>query len=487
VILAVTLSIVLGTVLGALYYGQSRARARTMTEWAVGGRRFGTLIFWFLNAGEIYTTFAVLGISGFAWAHGAPAYLALTSVSLAATFGYWLMPNIWRAGRDGGLVTQADFFAAHYRATWLGVVVGLAGIAALIVYVQIQIVALSLVVRLTLGTEVSTLGASLIAAGSMLSFVYFAGLRSAAFAASVKDVLMLAIVAGLSITVASRVGASSMLDVYRLAQDSFPGIGRLPGMQADSGLSTTWLMTAALNVALGTWILPHMFQLCYSAKDAPTIRRNAIWQPLYSLCYFFIILLGFGALLAGTQPPGGDANAALLQFVSDSYPSWAVGLFAGTACLLALVPGSVLLLTAGSIFARNVVVPLRPSLDERSTLVVSRFAMLAFAAISVWLAVGGSKSLVEIGLSAYAATGMLAPGVFLAFLWRRAHAVGIFTGIVAGYCSLLLPAAASFWQAVLPEFDRGLLAMMVNGAVAVGVCAVSTPFKRGAASPSAGR
>ena len=471
-VLALTLAVVLGTMAGALFYGQRQARAKTMAEWAVGGRRFGVLIFWFLNAGEIYTTFAVLGISGFAWAYGAPAYLAFCSVSLSATIGYWLMPRIWEAGRRYDLVTQADFFASHYGATWLGVVVGVAGIAALVVYVQIQIVALSLIVQLTLGPQVSPATAALIAAAIMLAFVYFAGLRSAAFAAGVKDVLMVVIMIGLCLTVASRVGATSMIDVYRLAQDTHPGIGKFPGLLPEAGLSSTWLMTSAVNVALGNWILPHMFQLCFSAGSRTTIRRNAIWQPLYSLSYFFIILMGFAALLAGTRPAGGDTNAVLLQFVADSYPDWAVGLFAGTACLLALVPGSVLLLTAGSIFSRNVVLPLRPNLSERSTLIISRAAMVAFAGVAVWLTLGGSKSLVEIGLSAYAAIGMLAPGVFLAFLWPRAHAVGVFIGIVAGYVALLLPPAQALWSHILPEWDHGLIAMAIDAAVTVAVCAV---------------
>ena len=478
-ILALTLAVVLGTMAGAALYGRRQAKAASMAEWAVGGRRFGVLIFWFLNAGEIYTTFAVLGISGYAYAYGAPAYLALTSVSLSATLGYLLMPKIWAAGRARNLVTQADFFADHYRATWLGVVVGLAGIAALVVYVQIQIVALSLIVRMTLGTDVSPLTAALIAAAAMLSFVYFAGLRSAAFAAGVKDVLMLMLVVVLCSTVAGKVGASSILDVYRLAQDTYPTIGSFPGLKPAAGLSTTWLMTAALNVALGTWILPHMFQLCYSAGSAATIRRNAIWQPLYSLSYFFIILLGFGALLAGTVAPGGDTNAALLQFVSERYPAGLVGLFAGTACLLALVPGSVLLLTAGAIFGRNVVLPLRPDLPERRVLLFSRLSMVAFAGAAVYLAVGGSKSLVEIGLSAYAAIGMLAPGVFFAFLWPRVQAPAVLAGIIAGYLALLLPAADAFWSLRFPEWDHGLLAMAVDAAAVV-VVTLLRPANKGA-------
>ena len=62
-------------------------------------------------------------------------------------------------------------------------------------------------------------------------------------------------------------------------------------------------MTSAVNIALGNWVFPHLFQMCYSAQSATAIRRNAVWQPLYSLAYFFIILLGFAALLAACSRP----------------------------------------------------------------------------------------------------------------------------------------------------------------------------------------
>jgi SSS family solute:Na+ symporter len=210
-----------------------------------------------------------------------------------------------------------------------------------------------------------------------------------------------------------------------------------------------------------------MFQLIYAAGSVTAIRRNAMWQPLYSLSYFFIILLGFGALLAGTQPPDGNMNAVLLQFVSDRYPPWAIGLLAGAASLLALVPGSILLLTAASIFGRNVVLPMKRDLGDAAQLWVSRAAMVCFAGVAVWLTLTSNRSLVEIGLSAYAAIGMLAPGVFLGLLWARTSAVAVFIGMVVGYAALLLPAARAFWSAQLPEWDRGLIAMGVNAAVVI--------------------
>ena len=482
--LAICAAIVVATVLGSLAYGQLQGRRPTMAEWAVGGRRFGAWIFWFVNAGEIYTTFAVLGIAGYAWAFGAPAYLAFTSVSLASAVGYWLMPRIWAAGRTHRLVTQADFFAHRYRARWLSVIVGVAGIAALVVYVQIQIAALSLVVRLTLGAAIDPLQSALIGAALMLAFVYLAGVRSAAFAAGVKDVLMILLVAGLALTAAERVGAASMLDVFRQVQERHPGIGSLPGLRPAAGLDTTWLITSALNVALGTWIFPHTFQLIYSAREESAIRRNAVWQPLYSLSYFFIVLLGFAALLAGIHPPHGDPNAVLLELVSTRYPPWAIGLLAGTTSLLALVPGSILLLCAGSICSRNVVLPWKPYLSDRAMLWVSRGAMLAAGAVAVWLSTTQNRSLVEIGLSAYAAIGMLAPGVFLGFLWPRASAVGVLAGIVAGYLALLLPAAGALWTELLPGWDRGLLAMAVNAVVMIAVSAAWPVRPAPAGAPS---
>jgi SSS family solute:Na+ symporter len=463
----VALLLLVATLIAATTYARLRSRSRSVEEWAIGGRRFGTTIFWFTNAGEIYTTFAVLGVSGFAWAYGAPAYVAFSSVTLACAVGYWLTPQVWRASRDRGLLTQADFFSNHYGSRWLGVLVAVAGISAMVVYVQIQITALSLVVGATTGIQFSPLAGALVAAAVMLAFVYFSGLRSAAFAAGVKDVMMVLIVVLLSVTVASKVGASSILDVFRKVQEVHPGIGSLPGRGGAEGLSTTWFITSSLNVAFSTWVFPHMFQICYAAQDAQTLRRNAVLQPLYSLSYFFIILLGFAALLANSQPAGGDSNAALMQFVSDQYPPWAVGLFVGTIALLALVPGSVLLLTSGTIFVRNIVQPVVPAISKETLLRLSQISMVGFAAIAVYLTAGGSKSLVRIGLSAYASIGMLAPGIFLAFLWARTSALAVALGILVGYIALLHPAALATWARWFPQWEPGLIAMIVNLLVAL--------------------
>lgn len=454
------------TVIGAIAFGRARQRRQaSFSEWAVGGRSLGTLLFWFMNAGEIYTTFAVFGIAGYAWALGAPAYLAFCSVSLSYAVGYWLMPKIWKAGRQHGLVTQADFFAQRYRSKGLGVLTALVGIGALIVYVQIQLVGLGLIVSMTFGGTLTHAASTLIAGVLMVSFVLFAGLRSAAFAAGVKDVLMIVLVVVLAWTVADKVGATSLLDIFSKVEGAHPGAGRFPGIDLGAPTTSLWLMTSALNIALGNWVFPHLFQISYSADSATSIRRNAIWQPIYSLAFAVIILLGFAALVAGTQPPDGNMNAVLLQFVNDKYPQWVIGLLAGTGILLALAPGSVLLLTAGSIFASNVVTTLKPTLNEGQKLKASRFGLVLFAAIAVGITLMQKGSLVSILLGAYSAIGMLAPGVFLAFLDRRTNALGVTAGILAGFAVLLLPVSSLWLGQHWPSVEPGLVAMAINALV----------------------
>ena len=46
-------------------------------NWAVGGRNFGRWLNWFIMAGEVYTAFAFLGASGWAYAKGGPTFYIL--------------------------------------------------------------------------------------------------------------------------------------------------------------------------------------------------------------------------------------------------------------------------------------------------------------------------------------------------------------------------------------------------------------------------
>ena len=324
--------LLLATVVGAIGFGRAASRGRTVADWAVGGRSMGTLLFWFMNAGEIYTTFAVFGIAGYAWALGAPAYLAFCSVSLSFAIGYLLMPKIWRAGRSARAADAGGLLRLSLRRAVAGrahrpdrhrqpghLCADPAG--------QPEPDRLA-----DASTRRCRPTLSLIVAGVlMVAFVLAAGLRSAAFAAGVKDVMMIVLMVVLAATVARKVGARSMFDIFDMAEAMRPGIGKLPGAEpgradhqqladdggAERGAGQLDVPAPVPDLLRGRQPRPRSAATRSGSRSTrcPTSSSSCSAWPPWS---------------RAPLPPGNDMNAALLQFVSTRYPDWVVGLLAGT-------------------------------------------------------------------------------------------------------------------------------------------------------------
>src|SRR6516162_3154458 len=68
-----------------------RGRQMGLGQWTVAGRSFGAPLVFLLMAGKIYTTFAFLGGSGFAYGRG--GYI-LCYATLAYVMSYFMLPPI---------------------------------------------------------------------------------------------------------------------------------------------------------------------------------------------------------------------------------------------------------------------------------------------------------------------------------------------------------------------------------------------------------
>src|SRR5882762_3012521 len=128
--------VLLGSAIG--FFAGSRYKM-DLEQWTVGGRGFGLLLMWLLMAGEIYTTFAFLGASGWAYSRGAPAMYILAYITLGYVISFYTLPAIWHLGHRFGLQTQSDFFEKRYNSKGLGLFVSLLGVLFVIPYLQIQL------------------------------------------------------------------------------------------------------------------------------------------------------------------------------------------------------------------------------------------------------------------------------------------------------------------------------------------------------------
>src|SRR6266700_7340362 len=122
-------------------------RKMNLEQWTVGGRGFGMVLIWLLMAGEIYTTFTFLGVSGWAYSKGGPVLYILGYQPLMYVVSFFVLPQVWEAGRRYRLQTQADFFEVRYGSKYLAAVVALIGVVCLLPYAQLQLKGLGLIVE----------------------------------------------------------------------------------------------------------------------------------------------------------------------------------------------------------------------------------------------------------------------------------------------------------------------------------------------------
>src|SRR5271170_6137987 len=189
----------LGVILGIVSLGScmgflaGRRRQVNLEEWTVGGRGFGLLLVWILMAGETFTAFSVLGISGWVYSRGGPTLYVLVYLTLGQVLCFFIVPPIWELGRRHGLQTIGDFFSKRYDSKVLAAIVSCAGVVFLIVYLQLQITSLGIIVNVASFESVGRMPAMFVATAVVAAFVLTSGVRGVAWVSVIKDFLLIAV------------------------------------------------------------------------------------------------------------------------------------------------------------------------------------------------------------------------------------------------------------------------------------------------------
>ncbi|MGE3615781.1 MAG: sodium:solute symporter, partial [Gemmatimonadales bacterium] len=462
-----------------------RGRQMNLTEWAVGGRTFGTLLVFLLLAGEIYTTFTFLGASGWAYGRGAPSYYIICYGAVAYIMSYWLAPAVWRYARTHDLVSQPDFFAHKYRHPLMGPLVALVGVVAMIPYLVLQLKGLGIIVSEASYGVVSPAAAIWIGVVVVVGYVMLSGIHASAWTAVVKDILILGVAAFLGFYLPAHLHGG-MGAMFSAIEAGNPGFLVLPA----TGQSPSWFASTVLLTALGFYLWPHTFGSIYSARDDDVFRRNAVVMPLYQLVMLFVLFIGFAALLSVPGLTGTDADLALLRVSIQTFDPWVVGVIGAAGVLTALVPGSMILMAASTIVAKNVIHRNRPATDPG----IARLAkglVPAVAAVALWFTFRGGESIVALLLMGYSFVTQLTPALLGSFLARNPLSpVGAMTGIAAGVATVAwttltgtgfgtLLAGAPAW---VRDLNTGFAALVANVVVALVVSRLVPAAGRDAAA-----
>jgi SSS family solute:Na+ symporter len=450
--------ILIGAITG-IYAGIRRQM--NLEQWTVAGRGFGLILVWLLMAGEVYTTFAFLGASGWAYSRGGPTLYVLAYMSLAYVISFFILPPIWEVGRKFSLHTQSDFFLHRYGSQTLASLVAIIGVLFIIPYLQLQLAGLGIIVQVASFDAISRSLSVSIAFVIVAGFVLSSGIRAVAWVSVLKDSLMLlaAFIIGIGIPYHYFHGIRPM---FRALIHAKAAHLTMPGSTTHMGHA--WYISTVLLTALGAFMWPHAFASAFSAKSGETLRRNAVIMPLYTMTLPLLLFVGFTAILIMPGLKNGDL--ALLAMVRQTFPAWFLGLVGGAGALTAMVPAAILILTAGTLFAKNFFRPLfAPSMSDDGVARLAKALVVVITAVAMYFAIYSSTTLVGLLLFAYSGIAQFFPGVLLGLYWDRVNGVGVFAGMVSGVAAGM---ALTFSKHdPVAGMNAGFIALCVNLAITV--------------------
>jgi solute:Na+ symporter, SSS family len=328
-------------------------------EWGLGGRRFGTVITWFLVGGDLYTAYTFIAVPALAFGAGAIAFFAVPYTIIIYPILFLVFPRLWHVCHKHGYITVSDFVRDRFGNRWLALAVTVTGIVATMPYIALQLLGIQVVVG-ALGISGTGLAADLpliIAFVILAAFTYSSGLRAPASIAIVKDLLIYVTAFAAVIVIPVQLGGLAKIFSAVPAQKLLLAV---PGQNTTGDYSA--YATLALGSALALFLYPHSITGILSASSGHALRRNAALLPGYSLLLGLLALLGFFAIAAGVDHLPEYAagfrqfgnNFAVPALFLHSFPSWFAGIAFAAIGIGALVPAAIMSIAAANLYTRNI-------------------------------------------------------------------------------------------------------------------------------------
>ena len=466
------------TVLGFLATRWRRgASLASVEEWGLGGRRFGTVVSWFLIGGDLYTAYTFVAVPALLFGTGAAGFFAVPYTIAVFPLVMFAAARMWSVCHEHGYATSAEFVRGRHGSAILALLVAITGIVATMPYIALQLTGIRAVIE-TMG-----IGGDWplwIAFVVLAAYTFTSGLRAPALVAFVKDILIYVMVLVAVIYIPYKLGGYDV--IFRGAQSALAAKGYSTLLTGSQYLGYT---TLALGSALALFLYPHAVTGVLASRSRDVVKKNMTLLPAYSLMLGFIALLGYMALAAHVKPVGGtaakpDTTTIVPVLFNSEFPHWFAGLAFGAIVIGALVPAAIMAIAAANTFARDIYKPyIRPSASEREEGLVSQIASVVLKLGAVGVIVGLKLTFaLEFQLIGGVVVIQILPSVVLGLYTRWYHRWALVAGWVVGmglsvYMLYITPSttAAHFGSASFAFSSWGIDTKMTIWTGVVGVVA----------------
>lgn len=423
---------------------QSRKSALGMESFTVGGRNAGAWISALSYGTAYFSAVMFIGYSGGSgWSFGLWSVLVGIGNALFGTLLAWLVlaEKTRVVTRRWQIKSMPQLFETRFKSPGMRLFSCLVIFIFLIPYSASVYKGLTSVCSVILGVS-ETVCMIVIAIASAVVLV-LGGYMAALKADFMQGLIMMVGVTALIIliVVSPQVGGLSAgvanMTAYMQSHEMLP----LPKNAAVSLISTL-LMTS-----FGTWGLPQMIHKYYGIRDKKEVQRGVIISTFFSLLvagggYFIGSLshLFFGE----TMPEGGKDYIVPLMLDSAGLPNILIGVI-----LVLLISASVstlssITLTACSSFTMDLVKKsAKKEIKDATLTAMTRIMCLAFVVLSYIIANYPTPILEMMSYSWGIISGSFLAPYLLCLYWKGINRTGAWAGMLGGFLTAFIPAAAS--------------------------------------------
>src|SRR3954467_1920403 len=339
------------TVLGFVAARWRRGDLRELNEWGLGGKRFGTIVTWFLLGGDMYTAYTFIAVPALMFGSGGIGFFALPYTIIVYPIAFVVMARLWSVASSRGYVTPADFVRGRFGSRGLGSAVAVTGLLATMPYIALQLVGMKVVLA-AMGVHGDW--PIIIAFVILAAYTWNSGLRAPALISVVKDLAIYITVIVAVVYIPSKLGGYG--HIFDTANTALPKKTTPSGTPAAlipaKAPAQTAYLTLALGSALALFLYPHVITGTLASKSQDVVRRNMAILPAYTLMLGFLALLGFMTIAAGIKTT--DNTFAVPDLFLKYFPSWFEGFAFAAIAIGALVPAAVMSIASANLFTRNI-------------------------------------------------------------------------------------------------------------------------------------
>src|ERR1700694_5229105 len=460
------------TILGFLAAHWRRGDLDQLHEWGLGGRRFGSIVIWFLLGGDVYTAYTFIAVPALVFGAGAIGFFALPYTIIVYPLVFLILPRMWSVAHKHNFITAGDFVLGRYGNQWLALAVAVTGIVATMPYIALQLVGLQVVIG-AMGVPSEGFVGDLpliIVFVFLAAFTYTSGLRAPAMIAVVKDTLIYITVLAIVIVVPIELGGYAKM--FAMIP---PAKLLLTGPKSGNLGQYSAYATLALGSAFALFLYPHTMTGVLSASSRDVIRRNAAYLPAYSFMLGLLALTGFMALAMGVdklpefapQFAQYKSNFAVPALILHAFPDWFAGFAFAAIGIGGLVPAAIMSIAASNLFTRNIYIRfIRPNFTPKQEAQNAKI-------VSLIVKVGALVFIIFLPLQ-YAIQLQLLGGIWISQTIPSVI-VGLYTrwlnpwALIIGWAAVLI---AGTWMAASLSFQSAVFPLAVDGFTVPGYAAL---------------